>query len=131
MKHAKLPTLIRALAFASLLIIGGCVADVQEAQRVDELEICGGEVNLIEVVRTLSAKHGLGFSYGTHDADFGKAVTFRLVGSGFEIDLLNAFSDTSYSMRLQLDGGDAGVEGLGTYESLLSEIKSDPSVHCP
>ena len=71
------------------LVVGGCASETQMPLKRDILTLQQETATLICQVRSLSDARGLSFHYGTSAQPHGTMVTFRLIGEGFEIVLVN------------------------------------------
>jgi hypothetical protein len=124
---------LAVLVSSTLWILQGCKVSTQLPLEAVDLRLCGGAVKVVDVVKRVSANHRLNFHHGTHVADFGTQVTFRLVGEGFEIEMFNSMDESDYTLRVYETPPNHGASGRArnTYSRFKASLLSARSVNCP
>lgn len=98
-----------AVVFAFVLL-QGCRVSTQIPLKAEDIRICGDAAKVVADVRRISADQNLSFHYGTHPTDYGTQTTFRLVGSGYEIEFFNSMSQSDYTLRVYKASSGEGAE---------------------
>ena len=88
------------LAVAGVLALAACEPTTNLPLRGEVINLPLSVEQLVCHVRQVSASQGLSFHYGTSDQSFGKMATFRLIGDGYEITLVNAEKPFEYDLRV-------------------------------
>lgn len=123
---------LAVFVFSILWILQGCRVSTQLPLEAVDLRLCGGVVQVVDVVKRVSANHKLNFHYGTHIADFGTQVTFRLVGEGFEIEMFNSMDESDYTLRVYETPPNQGASdrARNAYSRFKAALTSARPVNC-
>lgn len=98
----------------------------------ETISLCGGTDSVTNEIREISKKSSLSFHYGTHNTEWGKQATFRLIGNGFEISIFNAFSESDYEIRaLEVNSNEVDrAKMIEVYTNIKSSLKSNDNLIC-
>lgn len=72
-----------------LLLLSACSARTHTAVANEVIELDMQTDDLVCHLKDISARNGLSFHYGTFADSFGTAATFRLIGDGYEVAIIN------------------------------------------
>lgn len=120
-----------SLLLAGSLLISACSVRTHTpvANEIIVLEMPTDE--LVCHVKFLSAQVGLSFHYGTFEDSFGTATTFRLIGDGYEVTIINPERST-YDLSaydLAKRPGTAG-QALNAFEQIKGGLMAPLSEEC-
>ena len=126
---------MRRVTFSLLAVfftLAGCGVTTELPLWKRDIRICGPDSDIIEAVRSEASRRGLSFHYGTHAADFGTQMTFRLIGDGFEIVLFNAGAQDDFSLRVYGSGSveDDNERAISEFTGVARTISTDPALAC-
>jgi hypothetical protein len=103
----RLKSIVITSAMA-LALLSGCHAKTRLPLMAEDVRICNDTAEVVSFVKRISDNQNLSFHYSTYKIDYGTQVTFLLIGDGYEIVLLNTFSQDEYTLRVyQMKDGDA------------------------
>ncbi len=126
--------LTRSPLFLSLffIFVVGCGVTTQLPLKSEDIRLCGGAASIINAVQRISTAEKLSFHYGSHLAEFGTQVTFRLIGKGFEIELFNTTADPDYTLRVYQMQSNAATKELASraYMRFKTALISDKVIYC-
>lgn len=81
--------LLRIVMMTAVMLGTGCSTRTDLPIERSVLAVRHTPDGIICLARLLSKQQRLRFYYGTYNESFGKAVTFRMIGDGFELILVN------------------------------------------
>jgi hypothetical protein len=87
---------------------------------IQDVRICGEPSEIINAVGIIADSNNLEFSYSTHSADYGKQITMRMIGDGFEYIIFNSNSESDFTVRLYRDR--AGTIGSSDPERIFFRL---------
>ncbi len=101
---------LRFILFSVSIMLAACKSEVTLPIERSFVNIDKKKEETVCIVRTIAKLQDLSFHFGTSDQSFGSMNTFRLIGDGYEITMVNPESATKYELRAYNKSGDAAVD---------------------
>ena len=114
---------------AAALLLAACKVTTQLPVSRELLELQLKPDELVCHVRTISEGQNLDFHYGTSQQSFGTMATFRLIGDGIEITLVNDQRQSEYDLRAY-DEGASQSQTEKAFAAFKAALMKQPENHC-
>ena len=102
--------LAKFLSLAPICVLMACQAKITQPINRQLVRIAGTSSEIVCKVRQIARDEKLSFHYGTADKSIGTMNTFRLIGEGYEITMVNDLQLEEYDLRLYANSGQQSPE---------------------
>jgi len=120
------------MRLAFLLLLSACQTRTYLPVEMEKVEVRLSTEQLVCHVRSIADAQKLSFHYGTSEQSYGSLATFRLIGDGIELTLVNPERAHTFDLRAydKTSGGTRAVPARRAFAAFRTALRGPISPAC-